>query len=178
MRWNREGDPFSSLVAVDPATGEIRAMVGGRDFASQQFNVAVQGHRQPGSSFKPFVLVTALSDGVSPEQTFESGPRSFRLPNGQTSEGHRRLRRSQRSNALAGGHREVSELRLRSPRTGSGADATAKTAQRLGITTDITPVPAIALGGLEEGSRLWRWPRHMARSPTAACAYRHMPSFR
>ena len=71
---DRKGDPSAALVALDPATGEIRAMVGGRDFATQQYNVAVQGHRQPGSAFKPFVLVAALEDGVSPEQTFESGP--------------------------------------------------------------------------------------------------------
>ena len=48
-------------------------MVGGRDFDSQQFNVAVQGRRQPGSAFKPFVLAAALDDKVSPEQTFECG---------------------------------------------------------------------------------------------------------
>ncbi|MCE5202962.1 MAG: PBP1A family penicillin-binding protein [Actinomycetia bacterium] len=148
---DREGDPSASLVAVDPATGEIRAMVGGRDFASQQFNVAVQGHRQPGSSFKPFVLVTALSDGVSPERTFESGPRSFRLPNGQT----------WKVTGASGGRKGPMRLREATEKSVNsvfaalvlevGVDATAKTAQRLGITTDITPVPAIALGGLEEG---------------------------
>ncbi len=66
-------------MAVKPGTGEVVAMVGGRDFKTQQFNVAVQGAgRQPGSAFKPFVLATALANGVSPEQTFESGP--IKLP--------------------------------------------------------------------------------------------------
>ena len=72
---NRKGDPSAALVAIKPGTGEVIAMVGGRNFKTQQFNAAVQGNgRQPGSSFKPFVLATALSDGVSPEQTFKSGP--------------------------------------------------------------------------------------------------------
>ena len=59
---DRKGDPSAALVAIDPATGEVRAMVGGTDFATQQYNVAVQGRRQPGSAFKPFVLVAALEE--------------------------------------------------------------------------------------------------------------------
>jgi penicillin-binding protein 1A len=52
-------------------------MVGGRDFAAQQFNVAVQGQgRQPGSAFKPFVLVTRLEEAVTAEDTFEQAPSS------------------------------------------------------------------------------------------------------
>jgi len=78
---NKKADPSAALVAVRPGTGEVIAMVGGRDFKTQQFNVAVQGSgRQPGSAFKPFVLATALANGVSPEQTFESGP--IKLPVG------------------------------------------------------------------------------------------------
>ena len=81
---NRPADPSAALVAIKPSTGEVLAMVGGRDFATQQFNVAVQGKRQPGSAFKPFVLASALSDNISPEQTFTSGPAQLKLPNGQT----------------------------------------------------------------------------------------------
>ncbi|MGH9350466.1 MAG: penicillin-binding protein 1A [Vicinamibacterales bacterium] len=56
----------AALVAVDPATGEVRAMVGGRDFAESRFNRAVQARRQPGSAFKPFVYAAALERGYSP----------------------------------------------------------------------------------------------------------------
>jgi penicillin-binding protein 1A len=66
--------PSAALVAVRPSTGEILAMYGGDNFRQSQFNLAVQGERQPGSSFKPFVLATALKQGISPATTFPSKP--------------------------------------------------------------------------------------------------------
>jgi penicillin-binding protein 1A len=69
--------PSAALVAVRPRTGEILAMYGGDNFRQSQFNLAVQGERQPGSSFKPFVLATALKQGVSPATTFPSKPVSI-----------------------------------------------------------------------------------------------------
>jgi penicillin-binding protein 1A len=56
----------AALVALDPATGEVRAMVGGRDYDQSRFNRAVQARRQPGSAFKPFVYAAALERGYSP----------------------------------------------------------------------------------------------------------------
>ena len=56
----------AALVAVDPDTGYIKAMVGGRDYQESQFNLATQARRQPGSSFKLFTLVAALREGMSP----------------------------------------------------------------------------------------------------------------
>jgi penicillin-binding protein 1A len=73
--------PTAALVAIDPRTGAVLAMVGGRNFHHSQFNLAVQGERQPGSSFKPFVLATALKEGISPQTTFTSGPISIFLGN-------------------------------------------------------------------------------------------------
>ncbi|MFL5931490.1 MAG: PBP1A family penicillin-binding protein, partial [Gaiellaceae bacterium] len=66
--------PSAALVAVRPRTGEVLAMYGGDNFRQSQFNLAVQGERQPGSSFKPFVLATALKEGISPATTFPSKP--------------------------------------------------------------------------------------------------------
>jgi penicillin-binding protein 1A len=66
--------PSAALVAIDPRNGNVLAMVGGNNFRESQFNLAVQGERQPGSSFKPFVLATALEDGISPLTEFESRP--------------------------------------------------------------------------------------------------------
>jgi penicillin-binding protein 1A len=54
-----------ALVALDPRTGEIRALVGGRDFKESQFNRAIQAQRQPGSAFKPFVWTAAMDDGMT-----------------------------------------------------------------------------------------------------------------
>ncbi len=60
-------DPLqAALVAMDPHTGEVRAMVGGRDFAASHFNRATQAKRQPGSAFKPFIYAAALERGYSP----------------------------------------------------------------------------------------------------------------
>ena len=56
----------AALVAMDPATGHVLAMVGGRDFNESRFNRAVQARRQPGSAFKPFVYATAIEAGYSP----------------------------------------------------------------------------------------------------------------
>ncbi len=67
----------SAVVVLDNATGGVRAMVGGSDYAEQPFNLATQGHRQPGSAFKPFTLVTALEQGHSPDQVFSSAPQQI-----------------------------------------------------------------------------------------------------
>jgi len=60
----------ASLVAIDPRTGHIKAMVGGNDFNESQFNRAVQAQRQPGSTFKTFVYTTAIAAGFSPYKTY------------------------------------------------------------------------------------------------------------
>ena len=69
--------PQASLVAVDPHTGNILAMVGGRNYAESQLNRATDAMRQPGSTFKPFVYAAALEDGMSPVQMFMDAPREF-----------------------------------------------------------------------------------------------------
>jgi 1A family penicillin-binding protein len=61
----------AALVALDPQTGHVRAMVGGRDFGASNFNRAVQARRQPGSAFKPFVYATALEAGYTPATMIE-----------------------------------------------------------------------------------------------------------
>ena len=70
-------------MAIDNNTGEVRAMVGGTDFNARPFNLATNGHRQPGSAFKPFILVRALEDGVDPNSTWASQPKIFPVPNGR-----------------------------------------------------------------------------------------------
>ena len=72
-------DPEAALVAIDPRTGAIRAMVGGRSFARSEFNLATQARRQAGSAFKPFVLVAALERGISPLEV-RYGPSSLTIP--------------------------------------------------------------------------------------------------
>ena len=74
--------PSAAMVAVDPATGYIRAMVGGLDFAKQQFNLASQARRQPGSAMKPFVLAAAVEKGMDPFTTYYSSQSPVIIPMG------------------------------------------------------------------------------------------------
>ena len=69
-----------ALVALDPETGEIRAMVGGRDYGRSQFNRAVQARRQPGSAFKPFVYAAAFDRGFTPASLLDDYPTSYSIP--------------------------------------------------------------------------------------------------
>jgi penicillin-binding protein 1A len=62
------------LIAIDPKTGAIRAMVGGVDFARSEYNRAVQAHRQPGSAFKPIIYATAMNQGLSPATQILDAP--------------------------------------------------------------------------------------------------------
>jgi penicillin-binding protein 1A len=72
----------ASMMAVDNASGEVLAMVGGRDFALSQFNRATQSEREVGSSFKPYVYTTAIEAGMKPTDIIVDGPVSFPTPNG------------------------------------------------------------------------------------------------
>lgn len=71
-RW--EGFKQAALVAIDPRTGEIKAMVGGKDFYNQQFNRVTQAKRQPGSTFKTFLYTTAIAAGFSPYRSYLDAP--------------------------------------------------------------------------------------------------------
>jgi len=74
---NRGLKPQAALVALDPHTGNVLAMVGGRNYAESQLNRATDALRQPGSTFKPFVYAAAVEDGFSPVRMFMDAPRDF-----------------------------------------------------------------------------------------------------
>lgn len=78
---NESSDPEAALVAIDPETGGVLAMVGGRRYSERQFNLASQGRRQAGSAFKPFVLGAALDDGISIRSRFKA-PAKIKLETG------------------------------------------------------------------------------------------------
>ena len=76
---NRLGaiEPTAGVVVLDNDTGAVRAMVGGSDYERAPFNLATNGHRQPGSAFKPFTLITALEQGRSIDEVFSSAPKEI-----------------------------------------------------------------------------------------------------
>jgi penicillin-binding protein 1A len=146
--------PSASLVAIDNDTGEVKAMVGGTDFDATPFNLATNGHRQPGSAFKPFILTRALADGIDPNSTWasqpkelpfigEKGPELFKVSNYEDSY----LGAASLWSATATSDNSVfAELGMEvKPKR------VARLAKKMGIKTKLSTNPAMLLGGLEEG---------------------------
>jgi penicillin-binding protein 1A len=132
-----------ALVAIDPS-GAIKALVGGRDYRKSQFNRAVDGRRQPGSAFKPFVYLAALESGLGPGTIRLDRPISV---NGWSPENSSREYRGPvtLTTALALSLNTVSvELTQE-----VGAGRVVATARRLGIGSELAATPSIALGTSE-----------------------------
>lgn len=143
----------AALVALDPATGRIRALVGGRDYRASQFNRAILARRQPGSAFKPFVYLAALApraDGPrftavalvddEPITVVVDGkpwsPRNY----GDRYEGRVTVRRALEASLNAATVRIAQAV---------GLPAIVRTARAVGMGEDLKPVPALALGAFE-----------------------------
>ena len=73
----QESGHEGAIIAIEPQTGHIKAMVGGKDFGKSKFNRATQAYRQPGSAFKPFIYLTALDNGFTPSNIIEDSPITF-----------------------------------------------------------------------------------------------------
>ncbi len=137
------GASQAALVAIDP-DGAVKALVGGRDYATSPFNRAVDGKRQPGSSFKPFVYLTALENGLVPETVRVDQPISINGWKPQNSSKNYKgpvtllTALSQSLNTVS------AELTAE-----VGPSAVAATARRLGITSPLMATPSIALGTSE-----------------------------
>ncbi|HXC24788.1 MAG TPA: PBP1A family penicillin-binding protein [Gemmatimonadaceae bacterium] len=135
-----------AVVVIDPTTGDVLALVGGRDYARSPFDRAVDGMRQPGSSFKPIVYATALTDSIASNTLMGDTAIAVPLPNGTyyrpEDDDHRYLGPITLREALAKSRNIVAvELWQR-----LGPDSVISTARRMGITSPIAPVPASAIG--------------------------------
>ena len=123
-----------------PANRRVLAMVGGSNYRASQFNLAVQGERQPGSSFKPFVLATALQEGISPQSTFVSKPIDD-LPRRHVVDGAQLRGLVPRPDRPATATIQVGQHRLRAADEGSsGPRRSSGTAHELGITSQLDGV--------------------------------------
>jgi penicillin-binding protein 1B len=143
-----------ALVALDPRTGEIKAVIGGRDYGQSQLNHAL-AHRQPGSVFKPFVYAAAFANAVgnvqpviTPATTVDDEPTTFEFdgkeytPNnyGEKFMGHVTVREAL-TNSLNVATVKVAEL--------IGYGRVVQIARQMGLGTNIQPTPAVALGAYE-----------------------------
>ncbi|MBD3308122.1 PBP1A family penicillin-binding protein [candidate division KSB3 bacterium] len=140
-----------ALASIDPKTGYILAMIGGYDFYRSKFNRAVQALRQPGSSFKPFVYLTALERGLTPADIIVDEPVTFVIDEerGQTwsprnfsgdHKGPMTLRHALETSTNVVAAKLIDQI---------GPRAVVETARKLGITSHLNPYPSLALGGSE-----------------------------
>ncbi|HUF24164.1 MAG TPA: PBP1A family penicillin-binding protein [Vicinamibacterales bacterium] len=130
-----------ALVAMEPRTGHVIALVGGRDFHQSSFNRATQAHRQPGSAFKPFVWAAAVERGWAPGTVLTGldapiGDGTW-MPSGDHEAESYTLRRA----LTVSSNRAAAQLMQQ-----VGMSSTIYTARRLGIESDLPPVPSLALG--------------------------------
>jgi penicillin-binding protein 1A len=153
-RFSDPSGPTASLVTIENKTGEVRAMVGGPDYKKSSFNLATQGQRQPGSSFKAFVLAAALQKGYSPDSVWASQQKEFTVPHSAGKEvftvhnfegdyvGSASL-----WDAIAQSDNSVfAELGIK-----TGIPRIVRAAYAMGIRTPISHNLAITLGGLKQG---------------------------
>ena len=157
----QKGDPSSAIVSIEPRTGYIRAMASSGTYNDRTFNLAAQGHRQPGSSFKTMVLVTAIREGVDPRRTtYVSKPLALQIP------GYGTWKVKTYDNTY-GGSMDLVRATLKSDNSvyaqldvDLGPKKVAQTAKDLGITSKLEGVPSEGLGGLGQGVS----PLEMARA--------------
>ena len=157
----------ASLVVIDNRNAGVKAMVGGPDFDSKPFNLATLGHRQPGSSIKPFILLTALEQGISPYEVYESAPQEFAFGK----KGNETFTVTNDEGSYVGSCDIVcattnsdnsiyAQLGLEGLRGKTVADRThaiAATIHKMGYRAPISTNPAMVLGGLEEGVTPLEW---------------------
>jgi penicillin-binding protein 1A len=162
-------EPTASAVVIDNNTGAVKAMVGGNNFDEAPFNLATNGHRQPGSSFKPFTLATALSQGISPNTSYSSNEKIFKVPNSKNEifDVHNYDDTYYGSSSLESGtiHSDNSvyaELALGqslrcitgcggSPAVRGGTQRIANTAHDMGLDTPFSTNPSMVLGAIDPG---------------------------
>lgn len=143
------GDPDAALVAIDVSTGEVLAMVGGKDFSVNQYNLATQAQRQAGSSFKPFILLTAIQAGYSVDDAWY-GPQSINIRDERCGKWAPSNAADEEAGTFtlisATAHSVNTVFAQLVVAAGLGPDEVVSTAQKLGIKSPLEAVCSIALG--------------------------------
>ncbi len=147
------GGPAAALASVNPANGEIVALASTQSYSNEsQFNYAWQAHRQPGSSFKTYVLATAIKQGVDPYTTYYNGtaPLTLQIPGGGTWTVNN-AEPGQGVMSLASATWKSVNAVFAQLDLDVGPENVTKTAHEMGITAPLESVPAEAIGGLRIG---------------------------
>src|SRR5450830_265662 len=145
--------PSYSLISTDPANGYIYALIGGKDYNTNKFNIATQGKRQPGSVFKVPVLMTSLNMNLSPNEKYNpNGPITINIPSGPdwTVENYGGTNYDTQAMTVVDATINSVNVVYAQLIMKVGAENVEKLCNDMGI-EDIGSNPAIALGGLEEG---------------------------
>ena len=139
-----------SLVALDPRTGAVKALVGGFDFERSEFNRAIQAKRQTGSAFKPLVFAAAFSKGRTLADTLLDEPTVF-LDRGSSAPYQPENYTNKYYNTLTLRAAMESSANIATVKllNSIGYDAVIETARSLGISSDLRPFPSLALGAFE-----------------------------
>jgi penicillin-binding protein 1A len=138
--------PQGAMVVLDSKSGEILALVGGNDFAANQFNRAVQARRQPGSVFKPLIYAAAFDSGITPEHTIDDAPLSLKNPDGSLWQPKNYDNRYHGETTLAEGlvhSRNIVTIKLLRE---TGVQPVIRLAREAGITSLLRPELTLALG--------------------------------
>jgi penicillin-binding protein 1A len=146
--------PAAALVAIENSTGEVRAMVGGRNDQETPFNLATEGERQPGSSFKAFDLAAALGEGISPYSTWTSKVKTFLVHSRHGPEKfvvHNDEGAYTGTDTLTGATAYSDNSIYAEVGLKVGTHKIARLAHRMGLTTPISTNPAMTIGGLSVG---------------------------
>jgi penicillin-binding protein 1A len=147
-------DPSAAMVVIENSTGDVRAMVGGRNYDESPFNLATQGQRQPGSSFKAFDLAAALEQGISPDSVWPSKEKTFYVPGANGIEKfvvHNDEGAYTGENTLTGALAYSDNSIFAEVGLKVGTKHIALLAHRMGITTPLSTNPAMTIGGLTIG---------------------------
>lgn len=143
----KEGEIQAAFVALDPRSGRIHALVGGREYAKSSFNRITQAQRHPGSTMKPILYLTALEEGFTPITRIESKPTKFRFDGDKIYEPinfdhHYLLRPITMQEAI----RTSDNIYAVTTHLAIGQEKLVQMAERMGITTTLQPYPSLALG--------------------------------
>lgn len=138
----------ASLMAMDNTTGEVVAMVGGRDFALSQFNRATQAERQAGSSFKPYVYTTAFEAGAKPSDIIVDGPTTFPTPGGPYTP-HNYEKNYVGAMTLTSAFAESRNIPALKLAYRYGIRKVIQTAHRFGVTSEMPPFLPVAIGAAD-----------------------------